>query len=220
MGDEQNRRAKLVPDVQKPLTHPSGRHLVQGTEGLVHEKDIRLDDEGSCNGGTLLHAAGQLKRMEVCKIGEADEFEAARGPIGPFAAVETGTGQGKFDIAPEGPPGQKPWLLKNIGNANARDRLRRDRLSVDRSRSLILLVEAAEDVEKCRRPAAGWTEDADELSRLRGEACPVKRDEPRILAPRSVDLRDVFDGNGGSLHRPTSLEGLLTSTDLFKACAI
>ena len=75
MGDEDDGRARLLPDRKEVLVELFPGKLVQGGEWLVHEEELGLDREGPRDADPLLHAAAELVRVGVGELGEPDELE-------------------------------------------------------------------------------------------------------------------------------------------------
>ena len=75
MGDEEDRRAGLLPDAQQLLVELVAGDLVERAERLVHQQDARPADQRPGDRHALAHAAGKLVRQRVLAAREADQLE-------------------------------------------------------------------------------------------------------------------------------------------------
>ncbi len=65
MGDEEHRQAQSVPQSQDQLVEGGGADRVQASGGLVEEKDVRVQCQGTGQRGALDHAPRQRGRVLV-----------------------------------------------------------------------------------------------------------------------------------------------------------
>src|SRR5271157_3234541 len=71
VGHEKDGGLRLPPEVQKQVLHVHPGHRVKRAEGLVHEDDARPQNQGLGDGHALAHAAGELVRILVLVVGDA-----------------------------------------------------------------------------------------------------------------------------------------------------
>ena len=80
----------LGPELEEFAAQVLGRENVERGEGLIHEQDLRLDDQGPGKADPLLHAAGEFLRIGRFEAVQADGVEhphAARAALlGLYAA--------------------------------------------------------------------------------------------------------------------------------------
>ncbi len=57
VGYQKNGALLLGPKLDEQLLHSQTNARIEGAERLVHEQDLRLQDEGGGNRDTLLHPA-------------------------------------------------------------------------------------------------------------------------------------------------------------------
>ena len=75
VGDEHRGHVQGVVQVAEPLAQ-LGPHLsVESAEGLVEQQHLGLDGQGSGQGHALALAAGELRRVALAQVGQADELE-------------------------------------------------------------------------------------------------------------------------------------------------
>jgi hypothetical protein len=98
----------------------AGELGVERARGFVEEQHGRLDGEGAGDGGALLLAAGELGRVGVGFVGEADAVEQGKrtvaGGVGREPADEAG---GEREIFPDAQVGEEVELLKDHADAGA-----------------------------------------------------------------------------------------------------
>jgi hypothetical protein len=75
-----------MPEAQKKLLHFLSRLSVKSGKGLVHQKDLRLQDENPCKRHPLLHAARDLMGKVARKRCQANEFKVSHHHLPPAAA--------------------------------------------------------------------------------------------------------------------------------------
>src|SRR6266436_4972307 len=75
MGDEDHRLARLLPEPDQMLVQMVAGDLVQGAEGLVHQKHLRLEAKGTRDRYALLHSARKLPGEFPFESVQPDHFE-------------------------------------------------------------------------------------------------------------------------------------------------
>ena len=63
-----HRQPGARPDLRKLILQPLARHRVQRTERLVHQHELGLIGEDARDHDALLHATGELMRIEIGKV--------------------------------------------------------------------------------------------------------------------------------------------------------
>jgi len=75
MGDEQNRRAAVAPDVEQEILHLGPRLHVERRKRLIHQEHLGPHRQRACDGHALAHAARQFVGPLVDRLGQADAGE-------------------------------------------------------------------------------------------------------------------------------------------------
>ena len=75
VGDHEHGHAVLAPERGQQLLHVDADAGIERAERLVEEQDLRPPEQGLGDGEALLHAAGELGRVAVARLGEADPLE-------------------------------------------------------------------------------------------------------------------------------------------------
>ena len=88
VGDEDDGRPGLGPERQHVVGEAAAGDLVQRREGLVQKQQPGFGDQGAGEGDAHGHAAGQLSRLQLRGLGEAD---AGQGLSSPSARLGAGT---------------------------------------------------------------------------------------------------------------------------------
>jgi hypothetical protein len=81
MGDEDDRRTRHLVDAAEFDLQVLARHGIEGAEGFVHEKQVRLDRKRPRKLNALLHPSGQLPRVIVGAIGEIDLLQGCQSAL-------------------------------------------------------------------------------------------------------------------------------------------
>ena len=132
MGDEHHRAPLGRPQREQLVLHQLARLDVQRAERLVHEQDLRLDDEHLCKRHSLAHPARELVRIAIAETREANAsqpFLGARVGLGPRHACEEETGG---DVLARAPPGHQRVGLEHVTRAPVETR---EALAADQHRS-------------------------------------------------------------------------------------
>src|SRR5207248_651239 len=79
VGHEDDRALGPAPDVEQPLAHEHARLLVEGSEGLVHQEDLRVHGQRAADGDPLAHATRQLARIFLGEAAKAERAEQLGG---------------------------------------------------------------------------------------------------------------------------------------------
>ena len=75
MGYENDRLIGLSPDAQQVIVELFPCEFVQRRKRFVHQQDLRLDRKRSGDSHTLLHTAGKLLGIVVCKLGQIHKLQ-------------------------------------------------------------------------------------------------------------------------------------------------
>ncbi len=78
MGDHEHRQPGFPPQLQQQLMHVLANAGVEGAEGLVQQQHAGLHHQRLGDGQSLLHAAGELCRVLVQRMAEADLVQHLR----------------------------------------------------------------------------------------------------------------------------------------------
>ncbi len=81
VGDEDDGRARRLPDPQELHVEALARHLVERAERLVHQQERRVEGERPRDRDALLHPARELPRMVVLEALQLDELEHLRDAV-------------------------------------------------------------------------------------------------------------------------------------------
>src|SRR5690242_231249 len=68
--NEQHRLAVGRPELEEVVLHQLPRLDVQRREGLVHQDDLRIEDQRLSQGDALTHAAGELMRIAIAETAQ------------------------------------------------------------------------------------------------------------------------------------------------------
>ena len=91
---------------------------VEGAEGLVHEEDLRLDDEGAGKADALAHAAGELFGEGGLEAVEADGVEHFEGALAAGFGVDAAGLERGFYVFEDGEPGEEREALEDDGDVD------------------------------------------------------------------------------------------------------
>src|SRR5579871_3292948 len=109
-----------LPYPQQHLMHIDLGMSIQRPERLVHEQDLRLDDQGSHQGCALPHASRQRRRIDIFETLQAGLIDAGCDPFLAFALGHAGKLQAIADIVGHGSPGKQRIALEYITDVRCR----------------------------------------------------------------------------------------------------
>src|SRR6218665_213576 len=115
MGDEEDRKARFVAQLQKLILHGDAGQRIECGERLIHQQDLGLHRHTARNRDTLLHAARQHVRIGVAEVAQLETGDGLRRACACRLAVPTtGRFEREHHVAENGLPGQQlVELLKN-----------------------------------------------------------------------------------------------------------
>ena len=116
MGDQEGGLAGSSDDLADIIADGEPGLVVQGGEGFIEEKKLRLHEQGSDEGGPLAHAPGQLGRLGAGKLFQAILFE--HGLCMPFCFRGEPAADlcAKQDISPDAPPLEEVVVLQHVAD--------------------------------------------------------------------------------------------------------
>ena len=162
-----------MPDLQQLVLELLAGERVERAERFVHQQDVGVVGEHARDGDALLHAAGKLARIARCGLLQADELQILRGGRLDLAARELALPRPERDVVAHVHPGKQRVILKHHAAIAARPR---NRAAAHRDGAVGRLLEAGDDAQQRRLPAARRADQANELSR-----CDRKVDAPERL---------------------------------------
>ena len=110
----------LLPQLQQFAAQVlRGQHIERG-EGLVHEEDFRLDDEGAGESDPLPHAAGELLGIGGLEAVQTDGVEDLEALLAALLRAHAARLQRRFDIFEHRQPGEKGKALEDDGDVGLR----------------------------------------------------------------------------------------------------
>ena len=174
---------------------------------LVGEEQRRAVDEAASDGHALLLAAGQLRRVVVHAVAQADALQQGLGPLAGLAAgqVRRGVGQRHHDVVEGAGPAEQVEALKDEADLFVADhgplvgRQIRHLLVVEPVLAAGRPVEAAEDVHQRRFARAG-------LAHQRHHLAARDRDR-HALEHGHVQLAEVI--RFGDVFKPNQIHASL-----------
>src|SRR5207253_6766463 len=93
--------------------HLLAQVLVQRSERLVQQEDVRVEDEATRERDALLLAAGELARMLVGEPAQPDKVEDFAHALGPLRTRKCAHAQRKGDVALDGHVGEQRVVLED-----------------------------------------------------------------------------------------------------------
>src|SRR3954454_948840 len=189
--DEQDGDAVLLAHAQHEILEVAACLCVDRGERLVHEQDRRLIRQRAGDGHALLHPAGQLPWVVVDESRQADRIEGLLDESRSLAAAQPLVTKRQQHVVADGRPGHQRaavllederHLLRRLGHSLAAE----DRLAARRAQ------QPCDAFEQRRLPAAGRSDDADELAVLDDERHVAQRLRGFLVgAVRLSEVRDL-----------------------------
>jgi hypothetical protein len=121
VGDEEDGlggHGFVGPELEEFGAEVFGGEDVEGGEGLVHEEDFGLDDEGAGEADALAHAAGELFGEGGLEAVEADGVEHAEAAFAAGFGVDAAGLERGFDVFEDGEPGEEREALEDDGDVD------------------------------------------------------------------------------------------------------
>lgn len=185
--DQHGGEAGLLPQLlELLLQHPSGEG-VQRTERLVEQQSRRGVDQGAGQGGALGHTTGDLRRIRVREVRQADEIEDLVDPR-PGGFQNASRLRPDRNVFPDRAPGQQRGVLKDEGAARIGTL---HSLAVDVDLAEQRGVEPGEQPDEGRFAGTAGADQGDELAWLRRDRHIVE--DEQILPVTAEGLGDVDD---------------------------
>jgi len=161
------------------VLEPPAQGSVQGREGLVHQEDVGIADEGPAEGDALRETARQLGGIGSAEISQAEKLEdfcdAKRAfPLGPSRAEAEG------DVARNGERAEEPRFLEHETEPGAFAPRRKPRVGT---------LQAGRDAQEGRLARAARPDDGRGLALPQLEVDAV--DRPYRAAARAIRLADA-----------------------------
>ena len=119
MGDDHHGDAQPLVDVLDQLQDVLGGLGVQSRGGLVAEQDFGVRGQGTGDGDALLLSAGELGRIGVRLVGQADDLQQLLGLLLGIGGLHAGDLHGKTDIFQTSPLHEQVELLKDHADGTA-----------------------------------------------------------------------------------------------------
>ena len=99
MRDDDDRHAERLVDLLEQVENRLRGVRVEGAGGLVAQEVFRPRGEGAGDGHALLLAAGKLRGIVFCAVGQSDEFEQLGGAGLSLVALDAGDLEREADVA-------------------------------------------------------------------------------------------------------------------------
>ncbi len=188
--DRLDGHAALDPQVEKVGAQRLGGEHVERRKRLVHQQDLRVDDERAGEADALAHAAGELLGKRRFEPVEADEVDRRERPFARLRLRHLARAQADFDVGEHGEPGEQRKALEHHGQAI--DRTRDGRVVVGH-RALRRQRQPGNDAQQGGLAAAGTAEQADDLARRQLQRHAVEDRRPFLARAGLIALADVGD---------------------------
>ena len=156
----------LLPELEEFGAEVFGSQDVEGAEGLVHEEDFGLDNEGAGEADALAHAAGELLGVGGLEAVEADGVEDLEGEAAALGGLDATGFEGGFDVFEDGEPREEGEALEDDGDV---DVSRGDGLAVPEDLAGGGGGEAGEHAHEGRFAGAGGAQEGHDLAGGDGE---------------------------------------------------
>src|SRR5262245_15738737 len=164
VGHVHHRDADLAVDALELDLHLLAQVLVQGPEGLVEQKHIRVEDEATGERDTLLLTAGQLARVLIGEGPQADEVEDLAHALGLSRARKPAHAQRESDVALDRHVGEQRVALEDDADVALVRLAERQILAAELDDAVGRFLEAGDHHERRRLPGAARAEEREKLA--------------------------------------------------------
>ena len=172
--------------------HLLPRQGVEGTEWLVQKQHARFADEGARQGHALTLAAAQLGWPIGTTVGQSDVSES-----GSRMCLPTGPSR-NADIAGYRLPRKQARILEQQAGAGSQPC---NGTAADADQSGCRALEARQQTEQRRLPAARPANDRNELTRCHSEGKVIQDDPLAECLANALDLDGLTAGGELQMHR-------------------
>ena len=195
VGDEDDALAVGAPELEQLVLHQLARLDVERGEGLVHEQDLRVEDQHLRERRALAHAsrragAGSARRIPASPT-RASQSSPAPARLARSHAAEL---QARRDVGERAAPRHQRLGLEHVARAPVDAR---ERLAEDAHRARRGLEQARGDVEQRGLAAARGPHDRDELALADGERHVLHRRVRAHGAAPGEGAGDAVEFDGG-----------------------
>ena len=117
VGDVDHRDAEILVNGLDFILHLFAQILVKGAQGLVHQHQIGVKDEGPRHRHALLLAAGELRRPPFAELPQLHHIQGTLDPLRLFRLAHPPHVQGKGEILGNGQVGEQRIVLEHHADA-------------------------------------------------------------------------------------------------------
>ena len=223
MGHEQDGRPGALPERDEIVSERKALRLVERSERLVHQQRPRRHGKRPREPDALPHPAGELRRMTVGRVSEADGLELGqRSRLRLTPSQPAGELEPELDVTERREPREERRVLEDDHTIGTR---RADRPAVDLDAASGRPKQAGHEAQKGGLAAARGAGEGDELPGPDRERDLVEDARRDLLAPRPlhegkrqlVELDHLIAPRGQRYSAPVS--GLAASFRAFTRLA-
>ena len=120
VGDQQNGQSQTPVNVFQQFENGTGGGRVEGAGGFIAQQYLRVAGQRAGNSDALFLATGEISRVAVVLITQADEIQQLRHTAFDFSLRGVIQFQGQRHVAENGPGSQQVKMLENHANLTAR----------------------------------------------------------------------------------------------------
>ncbi|MDT4852037.1 hypothetical protein FQZ97_862540 [compost metagenome] len=197
MGDQHDGQVQLAVDLRQQLQHRGGGLRVEGAGGLVTQQDLRLGGQGAGDADPLLLSAGQLRRVFVGVLAEADPRQQFGHPrLHGAARQQPGQLQRQGDVGGDGLRRQQVEVLEDHPDPLAETPQARrvqcgDVFAIDLDASAGGLLQTVDQAQQGALAGTGMTDDAEHFAT--GDPQVARLQGGDILATDAIRLVNLME---------------------------
>ncbi len=106
----------LLPELEQFAAQVFGGEDVERGEGLIHEEDFGLDNQGAGEADALAHPAGEFLGVGGLEAIEADGVQDFQAALAALCRRHAASLERSFDVFEDGEPGKEREALKDDGD--------------------------------------------------------------------------------------------------------
>src|SRR5215470_1536406 len=189
VGDENYGLGRAPPDAEQLVLHQAAGLRIERAERLVHQQDRRIERKRACDGGALLHAARELRRIAVLEALEADQLDEGLRALLALGARHALPLEAVKNVGAHRLPGKQREVLEHdaaVGPGAS------DRLAFDQDAAALDREESTDQIKQRRLAAAGGAEQRQELPCAHRKRDVIER-EHWPAAWRPVGMLNLLD---------------------------
>ncbi len=202
-NDALDRQLAVAPQLEEIGAQRLRREHVERRERLVHQQDIRMNDQRAGKADALAHAAGELARIGGFVAVEADEIDRRQRALADFHFGKAERLEAELDVFQHRQPGKQRERLEHHGDAGRRPEHRLAEIGDGAGRRR---HQAGDRAQQRRFARSGAAEKPDDLALDQLQLDAVEHQKLAAVGARKGLAQPMDVEKGGAAHDAASTD--------------